>query len=242
LFLPAEAATVKHLETSGSLIEGIPTRAPSKPLTEYSRRAKLWVPLIGWAVILAVIAVDYAVFSAFGVNYFRWYIDNGAIIALIFGLVTVVLDLNRLQQLISVHPGEYAGDLSFLLAEISWLFFALDDRFRADTFWYRSLGLDRFFNLIVLAIYVVAMAAYVVVVAPLQYWVNIVCGAPARIALSSPTKGVRVDENANSRLTRFPIEKPIDESTTHELGFRARPVSATAAIAAAVLWIVSQLV
>ena len=40
----------------------------------------------------------------------RWYLANGAVISIVFGLVTLAWgDLNRVTSLISAHPVEYAA-------------------------------------------------------------------------------------------------------------------------------------
>ena len=89
-------------------------------------------------------------------------------------------------------------------------------------------------------------------IAPLQYWANLVCGAPAREALAS-SKTLWLAESAHqnefllapkdpSEFQQREPEKARKEGQMTELGFAAKPVSFTSGIATAVLFGISQLV
>src|SRR4051794_6807806 len=60
--------------------------------------------LLGLAVLLALAAVNALWFSAAGSDYLQWFLDNGALVALVFGVVTTAVDLDRNPGLIAANP------------------------------------------------------------------------------------------------------------------------------------------
>jgi len=84
------------------------------------------------------------------------------------------------------------------------------------------------------------MLGWALVIAPLQYFVNLLCGAPARVALASRTTMYRV-QRSPSHTEYINARKDSPEVDGTELTFAGRPVSFTAAIAAALLWALSVL-
>ena len=89
--------------------------------------------------------------------------------------------------------------------------------------------------------FLLVFVAWLLVVAPLQFVVNLAAGAPARLALASPARAwyritpheIHVEEALKSG--------SVPEGAT-ESGFSAKPVTFTAAIASALLFAVSRLV
>ena len=83
-----------------------------------------------------------------------------------------------------------------------------------------------------------ALIGWVLVVAPVQYLVMLVCGAPARLAVVSDRKLV-VSRSDEAHVWRArPVELPTPEGAV-ELGFRTKPVTFANAIAAVSLFGVS---
>jgi hypothetical protein len=217
----------------------------------YLLRFTLPRELLGLLVLLALAAVNALWFSLAGGDYFRWFLDNGALVALVFGVVTTAVDLDRNAGLIAANPLGFEIGVVRVFLELSsslWGMFgaprsdrALEDlgltevqtRFRSRLFDYLLSNLFLF----VLA---AAMLAWALVVAPLQYFVNLVCGAPARVALASRTTMHRVQPTpSHTEYVNAPKDSP--EVDGAELTFASRPVSFTAAIAAALLFGLSQL-
>jgi hypothetical protein len=89
--------------------------------------------------------------------------------------------------------------------------------------------------------FVLAYVAWLLVVAPLQFVVNLVAGAPARVALASPyrawfrvtDRGIHVEADWKS--------DPLPKGAV-EAAFTTKPVAFTAVIAAALLFAVSTVV
>jgi hypothetical protein len=65
--------------------------------------------VVGLVLLGGLAALDWLVFRAwFDSDYLRWYLKNGALIAIVFGLVTLAWgDLNKVTGLVSAHPLEY---------------------------------------------------------------------------------------------------------------------------------------
>jgi hypothetical protein len=106
----------------------------------------------------------------------------------------------------------------------------------------RGLGLvDVVLGVLFGPAFLLVFVAWLLVVAPLQFVVNLAAGAPARLALASPARAwyritpheIHVEEALKS--------DSVPEGAT-ESGFSAKPVTFTAAIASALLFAVSRLV
>jgi hypothetical protein len=192
----------------------------------------------GWAIVGAALAVNYAVFAGFDSNYFRWYLENGALISLVFGFVSLAVRLDDYPELISSNPMDYvlACLTLFLHLGLAWNQVIAVDAERAP-----GVLLAKIFDLIVSFLAWVAVAVgfvgWLLVVAPIQHVTYAVLGAPARNALRNPV-GARYDVATGET----EVAPPAEETTGHAIGYVEKPVTLTSALAAAVLWIVSLLV
>lgn len=88
--------------------------------------------------------------------------------------------------------------------------------------------------------FVLAALAWLLLVVPLQYFVYLVTGAPARVACASPTRAWVKSEEKGSIISEA-LKSDALPAGAIESGFTARPVTFTAAITTAVLFAVSQL-
>ena len=70
-------------------------------------------PLVSLTAIVALVAANYAVFRLLDHNYFRWYLDHGAELALALSLVALAVDLDRDPTLVAAN--------SILLRSWFWL-------------------------------------------------------------------------------------------------------------------------
>ncbi len=220
--------------------------------------------LPGWLILAAIPAINALWLAALGVDYFEWYLQSGFLVALLFGVVAVAIRLDSHPDLIAAQPIFYLAGVLDLFSELAAALrnlFAwprsdralaeaglpgMAYRFRVRTF---DLALNLFFGWSCAA----AFVAWAVLVAPLQYWLNLVCGAPAREALaSSQTLWVVRGAKGTERLfasknpdefqrQRRELKEAHDRGEMTEIGFAEKPVSFTAAIAAAVLFGISQL-
>ena len=156
------------------------------------------------------------VFDLFDGNYFRWYLDNGALISLVFGFVSLAVRLDDYPDLVSSNPLRYlyaCWTLNF------HLFLAWNQVIDVDFERSKGVMLSKLFDTIVssLAMLAVTLAfvGWLLVVAPIQHIAYAVLGAPARNALRNPSAAPRFDPAIDSRLRGRPkVRKPVTRSAT----------------------------
>ena len=254
--------------------------------------------VVGLVLLSGLAVLDWLVFRAwFDSDYLRWYLENGALIAVVFGLVTLAWgDLNKVTGLVSAQPLEYLAGCVALATLPSLAAAALlqsgrsqarSEELRAARMEWsrqlveivgstevsdelkqrlaaifreagqspesmaatsepdvtpRGLGLvDVVLGSLFGPTLLLVFFAWLLVVAPLQFVVNLVAGAPARLALASPARAwYRVTPHEIHVEEAFKSDS-LPEGAT-ESGFSAKPVTFTAAIASALLFAVSRLV
>jgi hypothetical protein len=219
--------------------------------TRGERRGRALKELAGLAILVALVAANALWFDVAGRSYFAWYLDNGGLIALVFGVVSVAVELDGHPELVAASPIRFVLGIVAVLLELSTSFWAMFG-------WAHG---DRTADTLVAAVFAVvfslAMLAWALVVAPLQFFLNLVAGAPARTALASSTTVWRVQVDA-THIEYVHGPKDLDEVTDRdeaqqladglaagkvtETTFAAKPVALTSAIAAALLFGASQLV
>lgn len=234
-------------------------------------------------------------------NYLRWYLDNGSVISLLFGLVTLAWgDLNKLTGLISADPFDYVAESMRLVGfpfialaamfesrrEVSWDPFTSDKALLAKKGQLEEIAanpalpkdqrqaaikllgrissvessepdeeasepkdeppkglpvIDSLFAALFALTFGLASIAWLVIVAPLQYFVYLLTGTPAREACASPGR-VWFKREGNLDQVGDTLKSDAVPEGAVESGFSARPVTFTAAITAGVLFAVSKLV
>ena len=267
------------------------------------------------ALIAALIAVNYLVFEhAFGVNYFRWYVENGTVLGLVLATAAVGLNLDAERDLISSRPYNYLLAWMQLVANLFIQTSAIlagprrrlagaeaasssdpstgaaasaptaPTEPRAGWLKAAALTFVELLALIIVSIFmglgltlliifgvIFAMLAWIVVVAPLQYFLYLVCGGPARTfknamwtdeGLPKGSLGFveRIPPESDSASSdadnaeppaRGPVtpatdnageEEPDDSAFVWQTVYSSRPVTFTTSVAALVLWIVKQFV
>jgi len=218
---------------------------------------------VGLVVLLAIAAFNYLWLGALGVDYIDSYLQDGFQAALLFTIVGYAISLDTRRGLIAVHPALYAAEAFTLLSGVSASVGTLFGSPRSE----RALAKDgleflgrRFrperVDLVVTWLFTLsfgaAMLAWMVLIAPLQYWVNLVCGAPAREALASSMtlwlldspnriEFISAPKNPNE-YQRGELDKAREQGKLTEIGFAETPVTFTSGIATAVLFGISQLV
>ena len=201
---------------------------------------------VGVAALAGLIAADEVVLRAlFGTDYIGWYLANGAIVSFVVSVATLAWNgLDEFPELISAHPLEYAAAhvaLCVLPSQSLAAIMAPREGARPES---APIGLPLLDAILTAALTVVLLAAFVVfilVVAPIQYFVYLIAGAPGREAYGSPERAwfsIRAREirvGSGSRSAALPVGA--DESA-----YTGRPVTLTAAIASAVLFAAQQVI
>jgi hypothetical protein len=134
---------------------------------------------------LALLAVDQWVFMTwFKTTHLKWYLANGVLIGLVSSITSMAWGgMEKHTGLISSHPFDYIGSS---LQLVGLPIYTLGTHFRSNKGEPRVIAIfDLILTILFLLVLVGAMVVWLVVVAPLQYFVFLICGAPARILSQS---------------------------------------------------------
>lgn len=191
--------------------------------------------LIDAAVVFAfglyLLLQMYVCRKVWNLDYLHWYIRNGAQISwvvAIFGLFWG--DINKNIQLISARPLEYLRAYAIMLAGVfsSWasIFGKRNPAAQPKVTSYALL--DTFFSSLVALIFTILILLWTVTLVPIQFFVFIVCGAPARLSLSSGEAFAIQQTAINTDESREFWQSTIEQ----------KPVSLTLGITGMLLWLV----
>jgi hypothetical protein len=247
--------------SSGESIEEIELRARAQRLEaveEFGASEFGWrnLALVGWPLLAGIALLDVVVFALLGQSYPGWYLANGALLSLAVPILSGVgIDLDRRYGLISAHPMYFVG---------AWLVIANDwpsiweptgaaSRYLAGT---RSVRLDRALSWVLGKLLGFGLVAWFFVAGPPQYALNLVCGAPARSALSSgrvvwdsqelvyrkAADGTVLENNWKQSIDVVDATAPKPHDAARRLGFDVKPVSVTYALVAVVLFGIKALI
>ena len=189
-----------------------------------SEDGKRMNPWISGASIAAALAADYLLFRfAFHTNYFHWYIVYGGAFALALTVFSVAVELDDEPNLVAADPSDYVG---------AWFFF-----FGISFFWLRGVVTARpenhaeMFDPVITApfavVWMVAVFAWLLIITPALYFITFVCGAPIRQTRSTTSEVL---------IQVIPRDQGAGRTLNVGLNVKKKPVSATNAIAAAVLF------
>jgi hypothetical protein len=219
--------------------------------------------LLGLVIIAALIAANDFIFRAWlGADYLRWYLRNGSLISLGFAFVSLAWgDLNRVKDLVSAHPMLYISASLFLVALPIQTFGTImrapqnpvppppetrSSLAQWSTAWRVAQALmnfiDTLFTGLFAIVFALAVIAWLLVVAPMQYFVYLICAAPARLMRRGKRKIIAAfDDRGYFHVTEMRGDKPTP-ADWFEAGFFSKPVSLTAAFAAVFIWLLGQLI
>ena len=194
------------------------------------------IPLMA---LIAVCTLNYFLFRFFrvGSGYFRWYVNAGPFI----GLATAAFGaswgkLDNQTGLISANPLDYVGACLQLVGLPVRVFGG--HCLKKNRLQPRSI-LDVLFLLPLLLAFLIAAFGWLLLIAPLQYFVFLVCGAPARIALTSNYRAYAMMRNG-----KLEYEEATAAEPPPVFGWDAsmvdKPVTLTNAFSAAVLFLIGQ--
>lgn len=231
----------------------------------YRLRYMLPVAVVGWTVLASCGLVAWLAFRAVGTDYLQWFINNGDVVALIFGTAVLAIDLERHPELISAHPLKVVMVTFAIAAEAFESWSAVIGRRMTDRELegttssvvqtrYRSRTLDVVISSVFMWSAVASIFAWFVFIAPLQYVCNLVVGAPGRAALASrqtfwvlyapSSSDFGFWKRSDGQVTRTyyrwdKSEQPAEGAL--EISVAKHPVALSAGLLAASLWAISTL-
>jgi hypothetical protein len=148
----------------------------------YQRLLKFFA---GLTILLALLVVDQWIFSTwFKTTHLNWYLANGALIGLVTSITSMAWgDMSKHIGLISPNPFDYIG-ACLQLAGLP--IYTLGTHLRRNKNGYKPQALfDLILTIPFLIVLVGMVVIWIVVIVPLQYFLYLVCGAPARILSQS---------------------------------------------------------
>jgi hypothetical protein len=219
--------------------------------------------LLGLILIGLLIAANVWVFqTALGLDYLRWFLKAGSVINLGYAFITLAWgDLNKVKGLVSAHPMLYIAAALYLVALPIQVLSTILRRpanpprprppTRSElapwsTVWQTAQnGMDAFDALLTslfAILFTIFALAWLLVIAPAQYFVYLICAAPARLMRRSKRRVIaHFDEAENFHFGEVSAGQLVPEGW-FEAGFFARPVSLTASFAAVLLWLLAQVI
>ncbi len=195
--------------------------------------AHLAIPLL--------IAANWLAFHAFSdTGYLEWYLKAGPVLSLSAGFLGLIWeDLAARNGLISANPAQYFGACLQLAGAF---FFSVGTFHRAPArahpeqrAGFRRQWDDVMTMLLTIPIVGIVML-WVIVVAPLNYAVTLVTGAPARRALSVPGRRAVAEEEGAWLTVRDEAGDAGRAGAAIDISFVRKPFAVTQAMTALVLW------
>ena len=205
------------------------------------RSTRLVTTALSLVFLSSLVFIEYFLFQRFlGRNtYFKFWIEQGPLIALSFTLIGLVwrnLDKQH-PDLVSAHPGFYLVACFQIMSGLFLAFFnSLPGRqsmAELRTYEISTICLlyDSFVGLIFYALLSLVAVVWILCVVPTMYFVTLITGAPARLAMLSKSDQIRMVRSS----------KDSEGTTTNEwfvLSFRDMPVTVTEALTAGLLTLV----
>ena len=193
--------------------------------------------LVGWVIFALLFIANYYLFHHFlKLNYYHWFIEQGAFISIITGLVYFFRDDVMKEPedvgLISDHPMNFLGAHLQLLG---LLFITLGAGLigRRNIKFY--LMIDFIIALIIIAVLAIILIAWFLIVIPCQSLLYFICGAPSRVFQTADTTTL-VEVTTPSTSDSLPPQKG-----SFIIDIRTKPFELTNTIAALVLFTLSQI-
>ncbi|HEX2854866.1 MAG TPA: hypothetical protein VHO24_16655 [Opitutaceae bacterium] len=180
-------------------------------MTPHSKR--LVDNLIIFVLLLVILWVDSVIFRRwFQIEHWRWYLENGVEIGFVSAAVALVWKefFESRPDLVSAEPRVYYGaHFQVIGACIE----TMGVQLQSDPGKPRPVPLHEIlFGLPLLLVLVAALIVWLVVVVPAQYFLVLVCGAPARVFARAPYRLVIWYEGDLLRTRKIPRDQPVPEN------------------------------
>lgn len=190
--------------------------------------------MLAFVAIAGLLLLNQWVFRClFDLSYVEWFASKAAVIGLVTSVVTQVW--NRLEKntgLVSADPGAYAAAALFT-AGIPLFAFGTQIRLRpshggaspqaSPLRALMALG-DTLLMAGWVLVLTLALLAWLVIVAPAQYVVFLVCAAPSRRFLRARTRPVVSDLGGRVTMFEWPADTPVPEGGW-DAGLQDKPIA-----------------
>ena len=187
--------------------------------------------LLGFAVLAGLIALNRWLFAELlGGDYLGWYRANADKLSFTLALAAIVWgdQMERHTGLIGTNPLDQLGAYYQLMG---MTVFTLGTGFRSSgNARTRTSAFDVLVAIPVTAGFVAAVVAWLLFVAPLQYFVQMVCGAPSRVALAGDRKPIAGWDGVRLATREIARTEPVPDGWWASV-FAEKPVKFTAIFA-----------
>jgi hypothetical protein len=198
---------------------------------------RLFGNLIVLGLMIGILAFDHWIFQRlFGVTHWRWYIENGVEISFVAAAMALVWKeiLELMPSLISAEPAVFFGAQFHLVGVCVE---ALGVQLGSAPGQPRNVGIvEMILGVPFILLLACLLAGWLLVVAPAQYFLVLICGAPARILARSPQKLVMWFENGRLHSGTVPRDQEVPDDRM-VASFSERPVAVTNMFASLLLFI-----
>lgn len=205
-------------------------------------------------IIIGAICLDWILFSIlFNQNFFTWFLKNGAVISLATGFLGLVWkDLKARIGLIASHPSAYYAACLQLVGVFLYSAGSTGSGEPRELPFDIGLNnrpseiLDSVLYILLSLLMGLMCVAWLVIAAPINYFVVLIAGAPARqelrgklvsTSIYEETHGSRFRGGAGSLHILDPLVEPELASAATPMSFARDPFAVTQAISAVILWI-----
>jgi hypothetical protein len=209
-------------------------------------RPKPGFQIIAFLAIAAIVAAHIWLFPlTVGVDYLSWYLSTGVFVALVVAAIDVVTeDLKDEYQLISADPVVY---LYGCFAFAGLLYFSLGTTLRTDsqppvedspgTLGGGTLSIiwDKLWCIVLAAIIMLGGFAWLLIYAPMNYFVQLIVAAPGRAMLrGTGYRALAVKHEDRLELTEWPRDTEPPGNAV-DISLDRKPLALTQSLLAAVL-------
>jgi hypothetical protein len=192
-------------------------------------------------IMVVLILLNWYLFQQLlGLNYFMWYVEIGIFISIFMGVFALTWkDPHLTEGLSSLNPREYTATCALLVATymtaLSEHFYSIEDRKEESIVIY---SWDLLITVIWGIVLSVGLMVWVFVIAPLNYLVTIISGAPARQYLRGATGVAVIRKMKDDSLSLDYGSSKEKINTEYIVSLISNPFATTQALTVLVLWII----
>jgi hypothetical protein len=198
--------------------------------------------LIIFSLLLVVLWMDSVIFRRwFEIEHWRWYLQNGVEIGFVSAAVALVWKefFESRPDLVSAEPRVYLG-AHFQV--IGACFETMGVQMQSEPGKPRPIPFHEvFFGLPLLLVLVAALMAWLLVVVPAQYFLVLVCGAPARVFARANYRLVIWYEGESVRTQKIPRDQPVPENRL-VASLSDQPMAVTSLFVSLVLFVIGHFI
>lgn len=202
--------------------------------------------LLFYSALPALIGLNLWWFNDFlGLNYLQWYLEEGPLISLSIGFLSLFWEeLEARKGLLSVNPAVYLGSC---LQLVGILFQSMGVHLQGTKFSDKpnlsgtELAVrtwDSLFTTLMVLGILAFLTAWTLVVAPLNYLVTLITGAPARSHLRGVSyRSVVTETDGQVKFSVMsPGQEPMPQGSAVDMSFARNPFALNQALTALTLW------